>query len=374
MRLLTTAVAALVLSLSACGDDPAVTGDTTVMDVDDALADTAVDDTSGPDDTAEPTDTTSPPDTAEVDTSEPADTSESDTAEPADTSSPDDTVAPEDTVEPEDTAGDTAAEDVCCDADADDADVGDDPYAGLDSAALRAALHAETMAGHTPLGYNDARDEMYAVGGIDDVGGRIEAIYTGRTVDANGSRTPKNNCELADGTPTSCRLNTEHTFARYFLDLALTEGSQDYWAAEGDIHHLFPSDEVVNNARWHFDFGNTTCAAEGDCKVDEESLLGQRDGITGYANCPTGNLDLDHVCVMQVRPARQGDVARGLFYMAVRYDMALEDEMEAALRGWHVADPPDARERSRNDAIDAAQGNRNPFVDRPDLVERITDY
>ncbi len=215
---------------------------------------------------------------------------------------------------------------------------------------------------------------MYAVGGIDDVGGRIECIYTGRTVDANGSRTPDKNCRLADGTPTSCRLNTEHTFARYYLDLALTENSAAYNAAESDIHHIFPSEEGVNTARWHFDFGETTCLLSGDCKFNEGSQVGQRPGVTGYANCPTGNVALGHVCLMRVRPARQGDVARGMLYMAVRYGMSLEDAMESALRAWNLADPPDARERARNDAIEAAQGNRNPFVDRPDLVDRIVDY
>jgi len=249
-----------------------------------------------------------------------------------------------------------------------------DPYAGLSDGALRAVLAAETVEGHTPLGYNGARDEMYAVGGIDDVGGRIEGIYTGRTVDATGSRTPNKNCRLADGTLTSCSLNTEHTWARYYLDLALTEGSQAYYAAESDIHHIFPSDEVVNNARWHFDFGETTCLADGNCKVDEESQLGQRPGISGFANCPTGNLTQSHVCLMRVRPARQGDVARGMFYMAVRYAMPMEDAMEAALRVWNANDPPDDLERARNDAIEAAQGNRNPFVDRPDLVGRIGDF
>jgi len=254
----------------------------------------------------------------------------------------------------------------------------DDPYAdlaGLTDDALRDALAVRTTEGHTPLGYSGARDAMYAVGGIDDHGGRIEGIYTGRTVDTDGSRTPSGHCERADGTPITCAFNTEHTFARYYLDLYLTENSDAYDAAEGDIHHLFPADQDVNHDRWHFPFGETPCQDTGSCALVEGSILGLAAGVTGGdPSCPTGNLDLDHDCVMWVRAQRRGDVARGLFYMAVRYDMPLEDPMETALRAWNAEDPPDDLERTRNDAIEAAQGNRNPFVDRPDFVEAIADF
>lgn len=250
-----------------------------------------------------------------------------------------------------------------------------DPFAGLSAAALREALRVLTTTGHTPLGYNGARDRMYAEGGIDDHAGRIECVYTGRSVDTDGSRTPGDNCRLASGAATTCQFNTEHTFARHWLDEHLTEGSTAYNAAESDIHQLHPTEEVVNNRRWHFDFGDTTCGETSTCKVDELSQLGLRPGLVGgNAQCPTGNLDLDHVCVMRVRAERRGDIARGMLYMAVRYTMPLDDEMEAALRGWNLSDPPDERERQRNDGIEAAQHNRNPFVDRPDLVERISDF
>jgi hypothetical protein len=33
---------------------------------------------------------------------------------------------------------------------------------------------------------------------------------------------------------------------------------------------------------------------------------------------------------------------------------------------WHQADPPDAAERRRNDVVFSFQGNRNPFIDRPE--------
>jgi deoxyribonuclease I len=78
--------------------------------------------------------------------------------------------------------------------------------------------------------------------------------------------------------------------------------------------------------------------------------------------------------VFEVRPLRRGDIARAIFYFAVRYQQTVAPEQEAALRSWHDADPPDATEQARNDAIAGLQKNRNPFIDRPDFVARITDY
>ncbi|MDX9722229.1 MAG: endonuclease [Myxococcota bacterium] len=240
--------------------------------------------------------------------------------------------------------------------------------------ALREALHQQVLSGHTPLGYDGARDYIYAIGGIDDINGRIECFYTGRSVDANGSRTPGNNCTDAEGNRISCSLNTEHTWARYHLRQALGDGSPEFVAAEGDIHHLFPSDAQVNNARWHFPFGSTLCQRENNCRIDERSQLGLVPGGSGNPACPTGNLEKDEDCHMQVRPERRGDLARVHFYMAVRYEMSMDDAIEAEMRLWHEEDPVDAREQARNQGAFEAQGNRNPFVDQPELVDRIFDF
>ena len=38
---------------------------------------------------------------------------------------------------------------------------------------------------------------------------------------------------------------------------------------------------------------------------------------------------------------------------------------------WHSQDPPCERELARNDSVYTIQGNRNPYIDYPDLVEYI---
>lgn len=78
----------------------------------------------------------------------------------------------------------------------------------------------------------------------------------------------------------------------------------------------------------------------------------------------------------------RGDAARIYFYMAVRYDhlsliedisgdgIAVMGRLSALLR-WHIEDPVDDFELSRNNRIYGYQGNRNPFIDYPDLVSQI---
>jgi hypothetical protein len=86
----------------------------------------------------------------------------------------------------------------------------------------------------------------------------------------------------------------------------------------------------------------------------------------------------------------RGNIARSLFYMAIRYagdgaeepalvltdDTALINSASAymgklsTLLAWHRADPVDAGEELRNDEIYwLYQTNRNPFVDHPEWVD-----
>ena len=62
-----------------------------------------------------------------------------------------------------------------------------------------------------------------------------------------------------------------------------------------------------------------------------------------------------------------------IFYFAVRYDMAVGDDEERTLRAWHAADPPSDWERRRQGFVEGIQGNQNPFVRWPHLVDRIGD-
>ena len=87
----------------------------------------------------------------------------------------------------------------------------------------------------------------------------------------------------------------------------------------------------------------------------------------------------------------RGDVARILFYMAITYDyLVLTDDLEllldesfhyevegarmgqlSLLLSWHKEDPISEFEIARNNRIFEIQGNRNPFIDRPEFVHLI---
>jgi len=65
----------------------------------------------------------------------------------------------------------------------------------------------------------------------------------------------------------------------------------------------------------------------------------------------------------------KGDVARISMYMALRYDMTLSTNVSASLAlQWNTEDPVDFFESNRNSVIYSYQGNRNPFIDHPELA------
>ncbi|WP_321289392.1 endonuclease [uncultured Sunxiuqinia sp.] len=139
-----------------------------------------------------------------------------------------------------------------------------------------------------------------------------------------------------------------------------------------DLHHLRPADISVNSARGNDDFD-----VGGSLYIDGD----------GATECKTDNDS------WEPRDAVKGDVARMLFYMAVRYegdngepDLELVDQVDSydlnkqgkgfhgklsTLLEWHKADPVDSFEIRRNDIIYSYQKNRNPFIDHPEFTDLI---
>ncbi|MEL7369443.1 MAG: endonuclease [Myxococcota bacterium] len=206
---------------------------------------------------------------------------------------------------------------------------------GLEGAALISAIRKEgQMTEH--LGYRPAREAMFRV--IDNVEGIVEGVYTGRKVRTKGI--PSANGD--DG------MNTEHAWPQ-------SKGVRGT-PAKYDLHHLFPTNAYANGRRASFPFG-----------VVRQHLRWQENGSK------LGRDDGGRV-VFEPRDGFKGAVARALFYISAVYGLELPDHEEKTLRTWHAAEPPDEAERLRNDEISRFQGNRNPFIDQPSLVDRIQRF
>lgn len=131
--------------------------------------------------------------------------------------------------------------------------------------------------------------------------------------------------------------------------------------AGSDMHHIRPTNVNVNGDRGSLDFD------EGGSLVDETTDC-YKDGDS-----------------FEPRDEVKGDVARMMFYMAVRYegdddtaDLELVDytgtsgpylgDLDILLQ-WHLQDPVDDFEIHRNNVIfNQYQHNRNPFIDHPEFV------
>ena len=220
-----------------------------------------------------------------------------------------------------------------------------DGTAGLTGSALKSKLH-DIISNNTVLSYDQVWDGIKDVDEDPQNTNNVVLLY-------KGTSSPKsNNGGAADN------WNREHVWAKSHGDFGTSNGPGT------DLHHLRPTDVTVNSDRGNLDFDN------GGSENDE---------------APGNYSDSDS---WEPRDEVKGDVARMIFYMAVRYeagdrvDLEVNDQVNngsnpymgrlSVLKQWSQEDPPDAFEQRRNERIfDNWQGNRNPFIDHPEWVESI---
>lgn len=219
---------------------------------------------------------------------------------------------------------------------------------GLTGEALKSELH-KIIDDHDEYSYDDLRDFILKNTDEDPENpDNVILLYSGR------SQAKSTFGGYADN------WNREHVWAK-------SHGNFGNNPPEGtDAHHIRPTDVSVNSSRGNLDFdngGHQHGEAE-ECYYDNDSW--------------------------EPRDAVKGDVARMLFYMAVRYeggsgeeDLELVDRVNtgsapehgklSVLLEWHEQDPPDDFETNRNEVIYGYQGNRNPFIDHPEYADYIWD-
>ncbi len=213
---------------------------------------------------------------------------------------------------------------------------------GLSGDALKTFLYY-LIDNHKELSYGELRQALQNTDEDPNNPDNIILLYTGDSIDSSWDY--------------GSSWNREHVWPRSLGDMS--EGDAEH----NDLHHLRPADPGVNSKRGNkeFDEGGSKVQGTTDCFMDSDSF--------------------------EPRDEVKGDVARMLFYMAVRYegdngeiDLELIDELNgnaptigslSILLQWHLQDPVDDFERNRNSLIFGYQGNRNPFIDYPEFAELI---
>jgi len=205
--------------------------------------------------------------------------------------------------------------------------------------ALKTGIRTYTSTGYVALGYNIARDNMFAT--IDKylTNDTLECVYTGRRIRAVNRTEAQNQ-----------GFNTEHTYPQSFF------GGIDPMVS--DIYHLYPTDNAPNSARGNYPFGIVV------------SNITYNNGGSKCGQNSNGTI------VFEPRDIHKGNVARSLFYFCVKYNAVspggfMDAVQDGVLRQWNVFDTVDNNEHLRNDRIAALEHVRNPFIDHPELIDRI---
>ena len=235
-------------------------------------------------------------------------------------------------------------------------------YNGIDFSqngqTLYTALQNKISNYNTAFTYGDNRDTMKTTDDEDfndadnnDTSTTVWLIYGYNDTDASCINDRTRNENLFGGS--NCEYNREHVFARSLAVPEMGDTSNSNTGIVADPHNIRPSDVQFNNQRGSLKFA------------------------TGSGNAGPSNGG------WYPGDEWKGDVARMMMYMYTRYDDQCKPEYVGigALQGttemlqlflqWNVDDPVSAFEYQRNQYLETAYGNRNPFIDNPYLATKI---
>ena len=230
---------------------------------------------------------------------------------------------------------------------------------GKNKGALLEAL--ELIVGeHKTLGYGDLWDLYYESDVTSE--GYIWDMYS------TSKYTPGRN-QCGSYSKIGDCYNREHSFPKSWFD--------DRSPMYSDAFHIYPTDGKVNGQRSNYPFGE--CA--------NGSYVSSSGGVKALGRLGSSTFSGYSGTVFEPDDQYKGDFARSYFYMAAAYNSYIDDWSSAQLAGnsypcfsdwsvnllmkWHREDPVSEKEINRNEVVYRWQGNRNPFIDHPELAEYV---
>lgn len=161
-------------------------------------------------------------------------------------------------------------------------------------------------------------------------------------------------------------MNIEHSFPKSWW-----KGYENN--AYRDLFHLYPSDGYTNNLKGNLPLGIVKEPASFDNEVSK--IGANKFGTTYTGSC------------FEPADEYKGDFARSYFYIVTAYEdfeawwtsPMLENNRWPVfnkwsvdlLLQWHREDPVNNLEQIRQEKVHQIQGNRNPYIDYPELVEYV---
>ncbi len=232
---------------------------------------------------------------------------------------------------------------------------------GLNGMPLRSAMH-QIIKNHTALTYNELWQVFYTTDARPD-NGKVWDIYSDRPGGTPAYYFTFGSDQCGNYSGEGDCYNREHSVPKSWFGGSVAP-------MYTDLFHLYPTDGFVNSKRGNLPIGqviNTTWTSTNGSKVGTSD-------IPGYSGQVFEPID-----------SFKGDFARTYFYMSVCYmDKNLGVETQSNFVGgnlkpwaqelllqWAAMDPVSQKEIDRNNAVYQRQHNRNPFIDFPELAEKI---
>lgn len=237
-------------------------------------------------------------------------------------------------------------------------------YVGMKGADILVALH-NAIKDHTVLDYDAIRADKTGVDYRAD--GSIWDMYS------DCSFTAKGYCGYNQEVTAECDCyNREHVLPQSWW------GNDNTQPMRTDLHHVIPTDALSNSNRSAWPYGEVSGTA---------TWTNSAGAKLGYGTFGTSGNNY----VFEPVDEYKGDIARIYFYMITCYRdknlcsggkgyqvfnytnsvLTFTDKAKSLFLKWHRNDPVSEKEINRNNGVAKKQGNRNPFVDAPDLVEYI---